>query len=320
MLMQRQVSPFSTSSLGSATSVASEDLELRFEGQQDREDPHFGRSLAASVAASSFCVIDDGVVVRYRVYMELKLAPYQVTETMLPCGWKRGNRRKIAEAFEKWNAFISETHNRDKAQVIDYHPLDEKASRLVVVSSVLMFVLGFYVDKSVGWAVALQFYAVGAIIISALIARIVYRVVYAHLALNALFVEAKALAYRLQVILEAEGVTVRPVLYVNSKARSSFDQVGHSHNASSHFFLEFLVPVWTREKGEAHETAGDHKQQNDNTCSICLEQFEESQLVRVLPCSHRYHADCADHWLKTSVLCPMCKRPTGVDVRCTFTV
>lgn len=256
-------------------------------------------------------MIDDGVVVKYRLRMELSLSPCQVTEMVLPCGWKEGNRRKIAEAFEKWNAVISETHTSDKVQAINYHPIYQKAQRLILLCSVLMLVTGFYIDTTSGRVVALPFYSVGALITSALMAHMVYRVVVSHLALNALFVEVKALADRLQVILEAEGITVRPVLY---------ERVGPGHVTSGHFFLEFLVPVWRREKGEAHETAGEHKQQNDNTCSICLEQFEESQLVRVLPCSHRYHADCADHWLKTSVLCPMCKRPTGVDVRCTFTV
>jgi hypothetical protein len=33
------------------------------------------------------------------------------------------------------------------------------------------------------------------------------------------------------------------------------------------------------------------------TCSICTEDFRESEDIRVLPCSHIYHKCCIDPWL-----------------------
>jgi Ring finger domain len=46
------------------------------------------------------------------------------------------------------------------------------------------------------------------------------------------------------------------------------------------------------------------------TCSICLDDFEHNQtIVRELPCSHIFHPECIDGFLRdNSSLCPMCKK------------
>jgi len=45
-----------------------------------------------------------------------------------------------------------------------------------------------------------------------------------------------------------------------------------------------------------------------NQCPVCLEDFEEGQEVRVLPCHHNFHPDCIDPWLlNVSGSCPMCR-------------
>ena len=46
------------------------------------------------------------------------------------------------------------------------------------------------------------------------------------------------------------------------------------------------------------------------TCSICLDDFEDGQtIVRELPCSHIFHPECIDGFLReNSSLCPMCKK------------
>jgi hypothetical protein len=41
-------------------------------------------------------------------------------------------------------------------------------------------------------------------------------------------------------------------------------------------------------------------------CSICTEDFEKGQDVRVLPCNHKYHPACIDPWLlNVSGTCPL---------------
>jgi hypothetical protein len=49
----------------------------------------------------------------------------------------------------------------------------------------------------------------------------------------------------------------------------------------------------------------------DICCSICLEGYEESSVIRKLKCSHLFHKDCIDPWLlKESYKCPVCRNDT----------
>lgn len=43
------------------------------------------------------------------------------------------------------------------------------------------------------------------------------------------------------------------------------------------------------------------------SCVVCMCDFEQRQLLRVLPCSHEFHARCVDKWLKTNRTCPICR-------------
>lgn len=45
-------------------------------------------------------------------------------------------------------------------------------------------------------------------------------------------------------------------------------------------------------------TAGAKEEAEEKRCVVCLVDFEEKQLVRVLPCLHEYHTRCIDKWLK----------------------
>ena len=47
---------------------------------------------------------------------------------------------------------------------------------------------------------------------------------------------------------------------------------------------------------------------NNSTCSICIEDFELGEALRVIPCGHQYHTDCIMPWLTARAAnCPMCK-------------
>ncbi|KEF58772.1 uncharacterized protein A1O9_03615 [Exophiala aquamarina CBS 119918] len=47
-------------------------------------------------------------------------------------------------------------------------------------------------------------------------------------------------------------------------------------------------------------------------CSICTEDFQKGEELRVLPCNHKFHPDCVDPWLlNVSGTCPLCR----IDLR-----
>uniref|UniRef100_A0A1B0FCG1 RING-type domain-containing protein n=1 Tax=Glossina morsitans morsitans TaxID=37546 RepID=A0A1B0FCG1_GLOMM len=48
---------------------------------------------------------------------------------------------------------------------------------------------------------------------------------------------------------------------------------------------------------------------NQTLCSVCLENFELNQTVRKLGCSHEFHSQCVDKWLKSKATCPLCRAP-----------
>lgn len=42
-------------------------------------------------------------------------------------------------------------------------------------------------------------------------------------------------------------------------------------------------------------------------CQICMENFEEGDELRTLPCFHLFHSHCVDQWLKVNSICPTCR-------------
>ena len=46
----------------------------------------------------------------------------------------------------------------------------------------------------------------------------------------------------------------------------------------------------------------------DSACAVCLEGYEVGCVLKTLPCEHEFHVACIDAWLKTSAICPVCRR------------
>lgn len=59
-------------------------------------------------------------------------------------------------------------------------------------------------------------------------------------------------------------------------------------------------------------TVGNMKSSEDElTCSVCLDQVIDGDVVRSLPCMHQFHANCIDPWLRQQGTCPVCKFRAG---------
>ncbi|XP_052169988.1 RING-H2 finger protein ATL16-like [Diospyros lotus] len=88
-----------------------------------------------------------------------------------------------------------------------------------------------------------------------------------------------------------------------SRARRNEDPLtAYSPSLQSHGLDEMLIrEIPTFQFGKAEETSL-------NKCVVCLNEFQELDMLRVLPsCGHAFHLDCIDIWLQTNANCPLCR-------------
>jgi hypothetical protein len=56
----------------------------------------------------------------------------------------------------------------------------------------------------------------------------------------------------------------------------------------------------------------DNLKDSSNKCSICQDNYNNNDNVKILKCNHIYHSDCIDNWLGNhSHKCPYCRESAG---------
>ncbi|KAM1204825.1 hypothetical protein EV1_005819 [Malus domestica] len=72
------------------------------------------------------------------------------------------------------------------------------------------------------------------------------------------------------------------------------------------------LPSWRYEevntKIELRNDCDSGSLNEDPDCCICLAKYRDKEEVRRLPCSHMFHLNCVDHWLRIISCCPLCKQ------------
>jgi len=77
--------------------------------------------------------------------------------------------------------------------------------------------------------------------------------------------------------------------------------MSRNHGLSPDTLQEFGTSKYEKEKSK-------NLPEELKKCPICLSEFEEGEEMKFLPCTHRFHITCIDHWLETHSTCPICKK------------
>eukprot|EP00931_Biecheleriopsis_adriatica_P057601 TRINITY_DN34189_c0_g1_i1.p1 TRINITY_DN34189_c0_g1~~TRINITY_DN34189_c0_g1_i1.p1 ORF type:complete len:313 (-),score=46.46 TRINITY_DN34189_c0_g1_i1:74-1012(-) len=59
---------------------------------------------------------------------------------------------------------------------------------------------------------------------------------------------------------------------------------------------------------EASGSSSPGRCRGDTSCAVCICDFEGGEMLRQLPCSHMFHRQCIDRWLRRNKVCPLCLR------------
>ena len=49
----------------------------------------------------------------------------------------------------------------------------------------------------------------------------------------------------------------------------------------------------------------------EEECSICIEDYNTNDVIRILDCNHSFHTNCIESWIQYSskTQCPICSKP-----------
>lgn len=68
-----------------------------------------------------------------------------------------------------------------------------------------------------------------------------------------------------------------------------------------------LTETEIRDLPKVRFTGIDQKEQQQ--CAICLEAFQDGEILTALRCEHFFHVACVAHWMKRATQCPLCRTP-----------
>ncbi|XP_028802376.1 E3 ubiquitin-protein ligase At1g63170 isoform X2 [Neltuma alba] len=138
------------------------------------------------------------------------------------------------------------------------------------------------------------------------------------------FLTFSCIGYAMPFILCATICCCLPCIISILGVREDLTQTRGATSESINSLPVYKFKVKKRKKGDESNSnaleggivaAGTEKERvisgEDAVCCICLAKYENNDELRELPCSHLFHKDCVDKWLKINALCPLCKSEVG---------
>lgn len=72
-------------------------------------------------------------------------------------------------------------------------------------------------------------------------------------------------------------------------------------------------PPASKESIEAMPSVEIGESEDFGECVICLEEFEVGGVAKIMPCKHKFHANCIEKWLGIHGSCPVCRYEMPVE-------
>ncbi|KAK4789357.1 hypothetical protein SAY86_020676 [Trapa natans] len=58
--------------------------------------------------------------------------------------------------------------------------------------------------------------------------------------------------------------------------------------------------------------------ENNESCTICMEEYESDQEILKIGCSHYFHKECIYKWLRMNESCPLCRCEVTSEIFITY--
>ncbi|TYH91003.1 hypothetical protein ES332_A13G087700v1 [Gossypium tomentosum] len=85
--------------------------------------------------------------------------------------------------------------------------------------------------------------------------------------------------------------------------------------------LEALLRGWANKDGQPPASKASIEampsvkigESEDGECVVCLEEWKPGEVVKEMPCKHKFHDECIQKWLVIHGSCPVCRYKMPVD-------
>ena len=85
-------------------------------------------------------------------------------------------------------------------------------------------------------------------------------------------------------------------------------QQGNAAGSANRQFGCRPLPAHMLEQLPMFECKLDSLSKDHPSCEICLGDYAEGEMLRILPCMHFFHRECVDEWLLgRDQVCPLCR-------------
>jgi len=101
------------------------------------------------------------------------------------------------------------------------------------------------------------------------------------------------------------------IRYLLAELGAGVGQQNQQPAASTREINNLPTHQWKSKDALSREMEQKNQDKELTTCMVCLEEYEQDQWLRTLPCFHFYHQECIDKWLVTNNTCPVCKHPAS---------